>query len=177
MISVAAETNCFNSTHLFWVDIGYYREHRSADYYAQPIPSPLLLQQMHTGYMLYIAVNRPLLDYIAANWVYHDATSQPSLKKVNRGLGQIGECPIDTVTAGFFGGDHEAVAQWNKHYYAAVNKYIEAGWFAGKEQMVFTTVCIEQSGLCQIFDSHGQWFAGQQLLAGVVSLNDNYYFL
>jgi hypothetical protein len=59
MISVAAETNCFNSTHFFWVDIGYYRENRSADYYAQAIPSPMLLQQMHWGTMLFAVVDKP----------------------------------------------------------------------------------------------------------------------
>jgi hypothetical protein len=93
---------------------------------------------------------------------------------LSRGIGQIGQCPIVTIGGGFFGGDQKAITQWTKHFYAAVDKYVEAGWFAGKDQMVFTTVCIEQCGLCQFFDSHFQWFAGQQLLAGLLSLKNSY---
>eukprot|EP00953_Heterococcus_sp_UTEX-ZZ885_P005193 3277-Heterococcus_DN1.PRE.1 len=176
MVNVAADSNCFNSSHFFWVDIGYYRENHSADYYSQPIPSPLLLQHMRSGSMLFTAINRPALDDIATNGPYDAATQSTSTRRLSRGVGQIRECLLVTIGGGFFGGDHKAIIQWNRHYYAAVDRYVDEGWFAGKDQMVFTTVCIERKGLCQMFDSRGQWFAGQQLLSGLVSLNDNYYF-
>jgi len=70
----------------------------------------------------------------------------------------------DAVAAGGFGGDKAAVAAFATAFYGMADAFLARGWFAGKEQNVFTAVCALHPGLCALIPGGG-WFDFHERLA------------
>ena len=78
------------------------------------------------------------------------------------------------IGGGNFGGDVDAITTWQKAYYTKLREYLDAGVFAGKDQPVMASVCLEFVDICYIVDgqeireSEDIWFALQPVLGGKV---------
>ena len=76
---------------------------------------------------------------------------------------------------GNFGGDKNAVEKWHRVYYRVLERYFEEEAFAGKDQVIMATSCIENKEMCHIIDADkvvrtgkvsDPWFALQPVLHG-----------
>ena len=67
---------------------------------------------------------------------------------------------------GTIGCDRESLAAWHKAYYQTVRSYLDRDLFAGKDQNMMATTCLE-TDLCLLVNSDiGNWFKLQDWLIG-----------
>ena len=63
------------------------------------------------------------------------------------------------------GCDKSSLEAWHKAYYKTFERYIAEEMFAGKDQNIMATTCLE-TDLCLLVDGAGQWFKLQDWLIG-----------
>ena len=67
---------------------------------------------------------------------------------------------------GTIGCDRDSLESWHEAYYQTVRSYLDRGLFAGKDQNMMATTCLE-TGLCLLLNSDtGHWFKLQDWLIG-----------
>ena len=77
------------------------------------------------------------------------------------------------IGGGTIGCDKISLEAWHQAYYETFERYIDEKWFAGKDQNIMATTCLE-TGLCLLVSSNqGQWFKLQDWLIGKLS-NEKY---
>ena len=77
------------------------------------------------------------------------------------------------IGGGTIGCDKISLAAWHKAFYRTFERYIVKKWFAGKDQNIMATTCLE-TGLCLlVYSNQGQWFKLQDWLIGKLS-NEKY---
>ena len=77
------------------------------------------------------------------------------------------------IGGGTIGCDKISLEAWHQAYYETFERYIDEKWFAGKDQNIMATTCLE-TGLCLLVNSEGgQWFKLQDWLIGNLP-NENY---
>jgi hypothetical protein len=116
----AAEMNPFHSSFFAWVDIGYLRESKNKYKGKQMIRR--LPSTIKDHEVMLLNVNTFKIKDMDPNILLHD----------NR------------VGGNFIAGRSEGVHEWYKHYYAVMWKFIEGGFFVGKDQHMMASVCAQR---------------------------------
>ena len=155
-LAQAAAQNPFESQYFFWSDSGQFRDDsffstlQTDDWFW--IKRPEFLPE---GRLVFLSVE----PFIACEILRTDDISFIDPRKVRLG-------------AGNFGGGALAVRLWRQHYYRKLSDYLRHGKFAGKEQSIISSVCLEAPYLCYLVASDtvqgvgDKWFAMQQVLHG-----------
>ncbi len=158
MVVEAARSNCFGSGLFIWLDVGYFSE---ISVPAVPFPTNIGTRSVEPGKMLFLAVDVPSIERIIHN---HFAPN----KTLISGIGHSDN--VVTLGGGGFAGDVVAVVAWEQAYLHMLDRYRARGWFAGKDQNLFASVCIETPHLCTLHDSKFQWYDMVPILMGTMSV-------
>ena len=67
---------------------------------------------------------------------------------------------------GTIGCDRESVEAWHMAYYATMRSYLERNLFAGKDQTMMATTCLETDLCLIVHGNYGNWFKLQDWLIG-----------
>ena len=144
----AIERNHFASSYFFWVDIGCVRDeaHRRLDF-------PL--------YERVKAWPRDRITYLLFPGQPDDGVLAPcGLPTLYAGKSRV----IVRIVGGEFGGHIDAWSRYLPAYYSLLDKFLEEGWFAGKDQHVMHSLALLRPELI-----HGvkvdDWFALLTLLS------------
>lgn len=131
-VQTSVDINPFMSQYYMWLDIGIFR---SSNYYDLDIsrvypPQPFKLNSVYYG---------------QPHSFYAD-----DLK-----LNEAGKCMTDfrfkdRLAGGLFIVHRSFAHAWNSKYLAMMNEYRARDWFAGKDQSLLATMCIEQPLDCMI---------------------------
>lgn len=154
MLAEAARADCFGSRLFVWLDVGYFIQMPVPP---GPFPTKEGANSVSPGKVLLLAVSTKSIQHIADT---HFDTDRTLLS----GVGNNSE--ILHVAAGGFAGDKDAVLAWEGAYLRMLDRYRARGWFAGKEQNLYVSVCVETPGLCTMHDSEGRWHDMVPLLRG-----------
>ena len=74
----------------------------------------------------------------------------------------------DRLGAGTIGCDRASVGAWHSAYYQTMRSYLDRGLFAGKEQNLMATTCL-QTDLCLLVQGdYNNWFKLQDWLRGTL---------
>ena len=159
LLADVAERNPFGSKHIFWADIGQFRDNIFINKYLKP--SMLWVKEtefLPKGKILFLAIERFLPEELKL-----DLTGASA--------------PIDSMKVrlggGNFGGDIDAVRLWAVLFDRKVEYYVSKGAFAGKDQPIYGSICIE-TNICHVVDASAikgisdPWFALQPVLHGAV---------
>ena len=77
------------------------------------------------------------------------------------------------IGGGTIGCDKISLEAWHKAYYKTFARYIDEKSFAGKDQNIMATTCLETDLCLLVYSDHGQWFKLQDWLTGNLP-NENY---
>lgn len=157
MVATAARANCFQSQYFVWLDVGYFSE---TSVPAQPFPSLSGLNAIQPGKVLLLAVDKETIQRVQQS---HMRQGQ-----VTAGVGNTEN--IVTIGGGGFAGDFAAVIAWERAYLQMLDVYRTNGWFIGKDQNLFVSVCLQMPDLCTLHDSNKQWYDLVPLMTGEMKL-------
>jgi hypothetical protein len=155
-VEKAIEDNPFNTNFFFWCDFGAFRN---------PYVPPIVLHSFPTT--RYLPHDRILLQ------------SMSDLEESDRLLrpdGIHGECITSEwneirIVGGLWGGHAKGCMQWSKAYQEMLEKYIQAGRFAGKDQQVMLSAFINNPELAYVVKSNlvliDSWFYLEYLLSAI----------
>ena len=160
MVAQAARANCFGSDLFVWLDVGYFS---GVDVPASPFPAPDAMRWLPADKVLLLGVNVSAIADFAEAYQRAGNVSTDGVGNFKRAV---------TLAAGGFGGSLQAVLAWEAAYIAMLDRYRAQGWFAGKEQNLFTTMCVETPGICAIHDSQFRWYDVVPLLSGTMQYRD-----
>jgi hypothetical protein len=165
-VEKAIECNPFHTDYFFWCDIGAFRD---------PNISPAILQSFPTT--IHLPTDRIVLQAMG------DLKESDKFMKPD---GIYGECITSTwnevrLVGGLWGGHHTGCTKWIKAYQTMLEKYFQAGRFAGKDQIVMLSTYLENPNLAYVIqptiDGIDQWFFFEYLLSSLsvnYSLNQTY---
>lgn len=77
------------------------------------------------------------------------------------------------IGGGTIGCDKPSLEAWHKAYYETFQRFIAEKMFAGKDQNIMATICLETDLCLFIYTDQGQWFKLQDWLIGNLP-NENY---
>jgi len=154
MVRRVVEQNPFNSNLFFWVDIGY-------------------LRTSGGRYKNKRWVRRELFPTSCiTTLVVEDFTGE------DMELGEKGESEVEfnnpkwRLAGGAWGGHAESLHAWHHHYYTTLDKYMEEQRFAGNDQAIMATTCMNTPSLCCMVnppkDYWNSWFWFDIFLADLV---------
>ena len=93
-------------------------------------------------------------------------------------LGEKGESEVEfnnpkwRLAGGAWGGHAESLHAWHHHYYTTLDKYMEEQRFAGNDQAIMATTCMNTPSLCCMVnppkDYWNSWFWFDIFLADLV---------
>jgi hypothetical protein len=158
MLFEAARADCYKSLYFFWMDIGSFHEGPPPP--LSTFPAPGFISDLVNGSMLWSVVD---VDQYRKYWLAHQKG------ELERGLGQKGlDCPIATLDGSCFGGDLQAVELWYEQHYKELDEHMIKGWFGGKDQMIFTSVCLHKPQLCTLHRTAvaGHWWVTSRVMLG-----------
>ena len=156
-LSDVAMVNPFNSKYFFWADAGQFRDDQ---FLSRALSRTNRIWIRSTNFipsckMVFLAVKKFVEEELQLD---HTGTSKIQYHS--------------RLGGGNFGGDYCAVSIWRRLYLDKIDDYIQSGNFAGKDQHLFASVCIEMKHLCHIIDGsrirniNDVWFAMQPVLHG-----------
>ena len=70
------------------------------------------------------------------------------------------------IGGGTIGCDKPSLEAWHKAYYARFERFIAEKMFAGKDQNIMATTCLETDLCLLLYTDQGQWFKLQDWLIG-----------
>ena len=156
-LGMVAEKNPFNSTHFFWADAGQFRSEVS------------MRSCVHSGVWIrhtsFIPPKKVLLLSIQS-FKPHELFLDDSGKSL------LFDSRIIRLGGGNFGGDRESSLLWRTRFYKKLQEYLAAGVFAGKDQPIMASVCVEFPSQCymvegkKVVETDDVWFALQPILSG-----------
>ncbi len=159
LVAETARYNPFNSTHFFWTDIGQFRDDFFMNKYLKPeltwIKAPHVVPPRK---IIFLAIEK---------------FQKSELKFLANGKSRTLNSTLVRLGGGNFGGDRITVRKWALLFRRKLYEYVQLGAFAGKDQPIYGSVCIE-SRICHIVDalavreSADPWFAMQPVLHGDV---------
>ena len=129
----ATRLNPFRSQYFFWIDAGYMRSIDQAYGDVRSMVPTLYRPAMH-----FLLVG----DFGSA-----ELRGEPFRYTVGQ----------DRVAGNMFGGHASTIQPWAQLYYQTFQTYINRGWFVGKDQNIFNTLCIEHPDACVLLKPH-VWF-------------------
>ena len=77
------------------------------------------------------------------------------------------------IGGGTIGCDKSSLEAWHRAYYATFERFIAEKMFAGKDQNLMATTCLETDLCLLVHSDQGQWFKLQDWLRGDLP-NENY---
>lgn len=154
MVRRVVEENPFNSDLFFWVDIGYLRtsggRYKNKKWVRKEVfPS----------------------DCITVLVVEEFTGDDLKLNDESRSEIQFNN-PKWRLAGGIWGGTAGAVLAWHKEYYSTLDRYMEQERFAGNDQAIMATTCMENPSLCCMVSSPkdywNSWFWFDVFMADLV---------
>lgn len=152
-----SKLNPFQSEYFFWADSGQFRARSFFDSLAE------------TNWYW---ISRP--DYIPEDKILL-LSLQPF--ESHELMVQLGEesfiSPLTVrVGGGNFGGKRDAIELWRNTFYTKLLAFVESGRFAGKDQPIMASACIDHPSLCWFVAAtsvgfYDPWFAMQSVLHGM----------
>jgi hypothetical protein len=155
-VEKAIESNPFNTEYFFWCDIGAFRDPNVPDEVLQSFPTTT-----------HLPIDRIVLQGIG---------DLKDSDKFMRPDGIYGEYITSTwnerrVVGGLWGGHHTGCTKWSKAYQIMLEKYFQAGRFAGKDQIVMLSTYLDDSSLAYVLqstlDGIDKWFFLEYLLSSL----------
>jgi len=165
-VEKAIECNPFHTDYFFWCDIGAFRD---------PTISSAILQSFPTT--THLPTDRIILQAMG---------DLKESDKYRRSDGIHGECITSKwnevrLVGGLWGGHKIGCLKWIKAYQIMLEKYFQAGRFAGKDQQVILSTYLDNPSLAFVvqptISGIDQWFFFQYLLSSLpisYSLNPTY---
>lgn len=156
-LNKAVELNIFNSSAYFWIDAGCIRtsQYTHENWKFLPIPQTVLNQ------------NKIFLVNL-----YPFKTEQFQLNA--NGYSDADFSKEDHIAGAIFGGQKLSIEIWKRAYLKTFNYYADAKRFAGKDQSVYASMCLENSDLCQFVvadpNLYNIWFGMIPFLLGIHQL-------
>ena len=148
-LAQVALANPFNSTMFFWADAGQFRSGlpwSDSREFIQAINIP-------RGRVVHLMVQPFTVDDLKAR----DDSGAKIFSSLEVRLG-----------GGNFGGDESAVLEWKRVFYEQLERYIAQQMFAGKDQPIASTACLQKPGLCHLIHPKNYggnvWFSLQSFL-------------
>jgi len=154
MVRQVASENPFRTEFFFWADIGYLRtaghKHRGKNWIRRTtFPRECITM---------LVVDAFLGDETAVD---QDGLSQTDFAN-----------PKWRLAGGIWGGGLSEVLDWHSAYYSTMDRYVREGRFAGNDQAVMATTCVEHPSLCCMIsappDFWNSWFWLDPWLAALV---------
>ena len=160
-LHTVAQKNPFKSTHFFWADSGQFR--------SQSFTTSAWIRSFTTSawirYTDFIPSGKILvlcIEHFKDHEIVLDSTGKVFFR----------DSTVSRLGGGTFGGDTDSVERWRELFYRKLQEYLKADIFAGKDQMIMASICIEHSDLCwmvdgdKVLEADNVWFALQPILAG-----------
>ena len=147
MMKIVADLNPFSSSYFVWLDIGAMR---------------------HSGYNHQVMVKRIPQEKGVLLLSLEQFTEEE--QKLNDGKSLVDFSHKDRIGGTTICADRDSLERWHTAYYRIVRSHVELGRFAGKDQNMMATTCLE-TDLCLLVLSV-DWFRLQPWLKGDV--NDKY---
>ena len=142
-LKIAADNNVFNSSYFLWLDIGAVREKKYNN-------MRLVRRVPADSGVLLLSVER--------------FTEEE--KKLENGKSFADFSRAVRLGGGTIGCDQRSLEAWHKAYYRTMTSYLHRDLFAGKDQNMMATTCLE-TDLCLLVNSDlGNWFKLQDWLIG-----------
>ncbi|XP_023338693.1 uncharacterized protein LOC111709295 [Eurytemora carolleeae] len=146
-LKLASQWNIFKSNYFVWVDIGCIRHNRFNN-----------MQLIN-----HLPSNPGVLFLKVLNFTENDLIFENGVSNVDFGQ-------VDRIGAGVFGGSADQILKWHKAYYSTLQRYINENRFAGKEQNIMATTCIEND-VCLILDGTDyRWFLLHDYYLGLLKI-------
>ena len=156
--------NPFGSTHFFWTDMGQFRDGTFLRNFKRPNERWVQnVEFIPDCTMALLAIGK---------FSVHELSSKGTVV-LSSGKIRLG--------GGNFGGDACAVEKWRHLYLEMLQKYIQAGAFAGKDQPVYSSICLQNRDACFIVfgpavqEADDVWFAMQPVLHGITDPVPEYH--
>ena len=70
------------------------------------------------------------------------------------------------IGGGTIGCDESSLAAWHKAYYGTLERYVREKKFAGKDQNIMATTCLETDLCLLVYTDQWEWFKLQDWLIG-----------
>lgn len=165
-VEKAIESNPFNTEYFFWCDIGAFRDPNVPHEILESFPTTTHLPR-----------DRIVLEGLG---------DLKESDKFIRPDGIYGEYITSTwnerrLVGGLWGGHHTGCTKWSKAYQIMLEKYFQAGRFAGKDQIVMLSTYLNDSSLAYVvqptIEGIDKWFFFEYLLSSLsvsYSLNPTY---
>ena len=160
-LALAAKLNVFNSSHLFWADSGQFRSQ-------DMVTRATTCEKLWIGDVSSFIPRGKIVLLSIEHFEPHEMVLNSQGKSI------MFDSLVVRIGGGNFGGDVDAITMWQKAYYNKLREYLDAGVFAGKDQPIMASVCLEIVHMCYIVDgqeireSEDIWFALQPVLGGKV---------
>ena len=158
-LAAAAEKNPFASRYFFWTDSGQFRD-------------PIFIEEHVTHGERWIQ-NVDYLPHCTITFLSIKAFEKDELQLNDLNRSKFINSNEVRLGGGNFGGDKCAVELWNRNFLKKINEYVDEGHFAGKDQPVYASTCIENITACffvaanNVSDINDLWFAMQPVLHGL----------
>ena len=128
----AVQLNHFQSSFYVWIDAGIMREKRYVNANLLHLLPPIAMQE--NNHSIFIGNPFPFEPTID-NIIDTSPCGNSFLHK-------------DRLAGGMFGGHASFIQTWLALYQQFFQKYIECGWFVGKDQSIFNSICIQRPDKC-----------------------------
>jgi hypothetical protein len=133
-----ANENPFSTDYFMWCDFGAFRDSSLMHNFIKTFPS--CTQRFNEGKILFSIVYKfQPDDFVVKNDI-------PGNFTLNNGDYK------DRITGGLWGGDKLACNRWNTAYEDMLQKYFNAGLFAGKEQSVMMSTMLDDLSLVELVE-------------------------
>jgi len=155
-----AQRNPFLSKHFFWTDSGQFRDRTFLD--------------KHFAFGEKWVKDIDFIPQCKVMFLSLNAYAPDELELDEKGRSRPFHSSRVTLGGGNFGGDSCAVRILKDLYVRKLFEYVANDLFAGKEQQIFPSVCVENKKLCflipasEVEDINDVWFALQPVLHGVI---------
>lgn len=166
-LAEVAESNPYGSLQFFWADAGQFRD----DYF---FDTHILAGESWVSSVAFLPICR-----------FAFLSIQPFTRTEVTLTADGTSLPLDSILVrlggGNFGGDACAIIKMRQKFLRMLFRYVEAGVFAGKDQPLYGSICIENRDLCflisgdDIKESRDIWFAMQPVLHGIIDPVPQYH--
>ena len=159
-LSDVATSNPFSSDHFFWADSGQFRDDDFLNKFVRKNGDVWLrtADWFPSCQILFLSV---------------ESFTERESQFDSSGRSIILDSKLVRLGGGNFGGDTCAIMRWRDLFLEQLERYVVSGAFAGKDQPIYGTTCLQHRELCflvdgrKVRDINDVWFAMQPVLHGV----------
>lgn len=152
-LNEAVSMNLFQSSVFFWIDAGCIRSDKFTN-----------------ENWKHLSIPKPVLENDGIFMVNLNNFSPKQIRLNFDGVSEYDFSREDHIAGAIFGGQKNSMVKWKTAYLKTFDNYATFGRFAGKDQSVYASLCLENRGLCQfvIPDSnlYDVWFGMIPFITG-----------